>query len=512
MATPDTPARIGWRVAGGAAALGAASVCAFAPLGWFVLAWLTFAGLYALLARAERPRDGALTGAAFGFGLLLAGVSWVYVSLSVFGQMPAALAGFATIAFCAGLSLYPALVGAAFVRWRPAAGWQRVLFFAALWTLSEWLRGWVLTGFPWLALGYSQTPPSPLAGFAPLLGVFGVSFLSAGLSALLAQALQHGRNAGVRAAARPLGALLVVLLAGAGLRQIAWTTPVGDPLAVSLLQGNVAQHTKWTEEGYRQALLSYYQLARNYPAQLIVLPEAAFPVFREQLPEGYVDALRQTAGRDGNLLFGIVSGDSERYANSALNVGADGEQAYSKSHLVPFGEFVPPGFAWFLAFARIPMSGFMAGATNQSPLAIAGQKIAVNICYEDVFGEEIIRALPAATLLVNISNVAWFGDSLAPPQHLQIARMRALESGRMMLRATNTGMTAVIGVDGQVLGVLPAYTRAALRGEVRGYAGATPYVRFGNWPIITLSALIGLAMLFPALLPPALRRRRKALS
>ena len=495
-----------WRRRLGALLLGAVSVGAFAPVGCFALAWLTFGGLFALLCGTGRPREGAWLGGAFGCGLFIAGVSWVYVSLSVFGAMPGPLAGFATIFFCAGLSLYPALVGALFVRFSPAAGWRRALFFAALWTLSEWLRGWVLTGFPWLALGYSQAPASPLAGLAPVFGVFGVTLAGAAVAALIGESalrfLAYRSGAATRrGAARPLFAALLVLLAGAALREVRWTSPTGDPLSVALLQGNVAQDIKWRADGLVEALRGYYQLARDNPARLVVLPEAAFPVFRQQLPQDYLDALKQAATRDGgDLLFGIVTGDPARYANSAVSVGSSAEQRYSKSHLVPFGEFVPPGFAWFLAFAKIPMSGFSRGAVDQPPLEIAGQKVAVNICYEDAFGEEIIRALPAATLLVNLSNVAWFGDSLAPPQHLQIAQMRALESGRMMLRATNTGMTAIIGVDGALHGVLRPFTRAALRGEVRAYSGSTPYVRWGNVPVI------GLALLLAALLG-----RRKAL-
>ena len=190
------------------------------------------------------------------------------------------------------------------------------------------------------------------------------------------------------------------------------------------------------------------------------------------------------------MLFGIVTGDMSEYANSAVSLGASPEQRYSKSHLVPFGEFVPPGFSWFLSIADIPMSSFTPGAPKQPPMNIAGQKIAVNICYEDAFGEEIIRALPEATLLVNLSNVAWFGDSLAPAQHLQIAQMRALETGRMMLRATNTGMTAIVGVDGEVQGVLPPFTRGALRGNVQGYTGTTPYVRWGNALAIVAALLL----------------------
>ena len=479
----------------GALLLGAASVTAFAPLAWFALIWLTLGGFFALLGGAKSARQGALLGAAFGFGLFICGVSWVYISLSVFGGMLAPLAALATVLFCVLLSGYPALVGALYVRFAPALGWQRGLLFAALWTLGEWLRGWVFTGFPWLAVGYAQVPASPLAGYAPIVGVFGVSLLTALLATLFQQTASRWLAPTPhrwRRLAGPLLTAAALLGGGALLRPLQWTAPVGDPLSVSLLQGNIAQDIKWSEEGFEQSLLSYYRLALRNPAQLIVLPEAAFPVFLDQLPEGYLDELAKiAASQQGKLLFGIVTGDLTQYANSAISLGsAPEEQRYSKSHLVPFGEFVPPGFSWFLGLANIPMSDFSAGALKQPPMDIAGQKIAVNICYEDAFGEEIIRALPEATLLVNLSNVAWFGDSLAPAQHLQIAQMRALETGRMMLRATNTGMTAIVDVDGQIQGVLPPFTRGALRGEVRGYTGVTPYARWGNWLTIALALLL----------------------
>jgi apolipoprotein N-acyltransferase len=222
----------------------------------------------------------------------------------------------------------------------------------------------------------------------------------------------------------------------------------------------------------------------------------------EQLPADYIAELRRPAfERGGDMLLGVVSQDSAgRYYNSALSQGANPPQRYSKSHLVPFGEFTPPAFGWTLALIDIPMASFTPGGARQAPLAIAGEKVAVNICYEDVFGQEIIRALPEATLLINISNTAWFGDSLAQPQHLQIAQMRALETGRFMLRATNTGMTAIVGPGGRVERTLRPFTQGALTGEVQGYAGATPYVRWGNAAVLVIAAL--------ALLAPLLRRNR----
>lgn len=489
----------------GALLIGAASILAYAPFGWYFFAWLTLGGLFGLLGGCATAREGARVGAAFGFGMFLAGVSWIYVSLSVFGGMPAFVAGLATLVFCATLAVFPAIAGMFFVRLSPKHWLSRALFFAVLWVLAEWLRGWVLSGFPWLAIGYSQSPPSPLAGYAPVLGVYGVSLLSAALAALVFEVFRRwfssascrGQDFRHWLGSCPVLPLLSagLLLAGGDLlRDVRWVEPQGAPVSVALLQGNIPQDLKWRPEKFSESLRTYYRLVQDHPAQLTVLPETALPAFFEQIPADYLAELKQLATRQqGDLLFGIALGgagkDSQGYANGAVSIGTSAEQRYSKSHLVPFGEFVPPGFAWFLAMANIPMSDFTPGALKQAPLNIAGQQVAVNICYEDVFGEEIIRALPAATLLVNLSNVAWFGDSLAPAQHLQIARMRALESGRMMLRATNTGMTAIVGVDGDVQAVLPPFTRGALVGEVRGYGGTTPFVRWGNWPVISFALL-----------------------
>ncbi|HOI53043.1 MAG TPA: apolipoprotein N-acyltransferase, partial [Azonexus sp.] len=412
----------------------------------------------------------------------LAGVSWVYVSLSVFGGMPWWLAGPATLIFCAALALYPAAAGWAFRRWQPAAFWRQVLWFAVLVAGTDWLRGWLFTGFPWLALGYSQAPPSPLAGFAPLLGVYGLSLSVA----LIAASLARWRS----------GLLLLAAFAavGFGLRQVTWTTPVGEPVSVALIQGNIPQDMKFRPEAFFRTLTLYRDLIAAHPAQLTLLPETALPTFVDRLPAEYLDELKTLAARrGGDLIVGTLTGDVEgAYFNSAVSLGASPLQVYSKQHLVPFGEFIPPGFAWFMAQANIPMSSFSAGPARQTPLAVADSAVAINICYEDVFGEEIIRALPAAGILANLSNTAWFGHSLAQPQHLQIARLRAVETGRPMLRATNTGMTAIIAADGSLSGVLEPFTSGVLEGEVRAHQGATPYSRWGNLGALALIVLLAL--------------------
>jgi apolipoprotein N-acyltransferase len=469
--------------------LGAATVAGFAPIGLAPLPFFSAAGLLWLWQSAATPRRAAALGFAFGMGLFLAGASWVYISLHQFGAMPAPLAAIATLLFCAILALYPAIAGYLQARFERPLAIRQMLLIPALWVLGEWLRGWIFTGFPWLALGYSQAA-SPLAGYAPLAGVFGLSWLvwlCAGL--LLALLRARGRMAA-------FAGLALVFGTGYGLKQFEWTLPQGAPVTVSLLQGNIPQEMKWDEARFASTVQLYQRLAQSSPAQLTILPETAIPRFLDRLDPELLRALAQTAGaHGGDLIMGLPVRDAAgRYHNSVLSLGVSPTQRYDKIHLVPFGEFIPPGFGWVLSILKIPLSDFFRGSTTQAPLALAGQKVAVNICYEDAFGEEIIRFLPEATLLVNVSNVAWFGDSLAPHQHLQIAQLRALETGRTMLRATNSGMTAIIDHRGNITAALPAFTQGVLQGTAQGRSGATPYVRWGNAPVIAL-ALLACALL-----------------
>ena len=485
MPTPLPASKVGRRLAI-AAAVGAAGVLCFAPFGLFWLAPLVWFGLFALLRQAPTARAASLTGLAFGLGFFLCGVSWVYVSLSVFGGMPWWLAGFAAFLFCGVMALFPMLAGWLFKRWQPEQFWRQALFFAALIASADWLRGWIFTGFPWLAVGYSQAPPSPLAGFAPLLGVHGLSLIVA-LSGALLLRWRIG-----------LPFIAISAVAGFALQQVAWTTPVGAPVSVALVQGNIPQDMKFRPEAFARTLALYRELVEQNPAQLTLLPETAIPAFFDQLPPDYVEALKSAARRHGgDLVLGAITGDGEHYWNSAISLGESPLQVYSKTHLVPFGEIIPPGFSWFMDLVSIPMASFSRGPERQPPLAVAGRQVAINICYEDAFGEEIIRPLPQAGILANLSNTAWFGHSLAQPQHLQISRLRAVETGRPMLRATNTGMTAAIDADGTVLASLPPFTQGVLRAEVRAREGSTPYIRYGNLGFIALAALCLLLGLWP---------------
>lgn len=466
---------------------GGASVLAFEPFALFPLALLSLAALAWLLRAVERTRDGFWLGFAWGWGAFIAGVSWLYVALNRYGGMPAPLAGLAIALFCAYLALYPALVGAAFVRLR-CAGWGRAplagaLLFGALWLCGEWLRGVVFSGFPWLAMGYSQTPPSPLAGYLPLLGVYGVGGVLAFLAGLIAFVDGRRRATGWR----PALLALAVLGVGSGLLERAWTVPSGEPIKVALVQTDFAQSLKWDPQHFAEVLQINLDLVRDEflradPPAIVVLPETTLPTLFDRLPEAYVEALADFAREaGGDLVLGVFRRDPhDNIYNSAISLGRAQQQHYAKHHLVPFGEYSPPLFGWFYRLASIPMSDQTGGGPDQPPMALAGQRVALNICYEDLFGAELIRALPQATMLLNISNLAWYGDSFAQPQHLQIARVRALESGRPMLRSTNTGMTAIVQPDGRVSAVLPAFERGVLRATVQGYVGLTPYARWGD--------------------------------
>ena len=467
--------------------LGAVTVLGFAPMSLAPVPVLCAAGLLWLWQDAATPRRAAALGFAFGMGLFLFGVSWVYISLHDFGAMPAPLAAVATLLFCAILSAYPALAGYLQARLAGPLAARQLLLIPSLWVLGEWLRGWVFTGFPWLSLGYSQAD-TPLAGYAPLTGAFGLSWLVWLCAALL---LALGRP-GAKTRAAALAALALLLGLGYGLARVEWTQPQGAPVTVSLLQGNIAQDMKWDAARFASTVQLYQRMTERSAARLTVLPETAIPRFLDLLDPALVRALAASArSHGGDLILGLPLRDAPgRYYNSVISLGASPTQRYDKIHLVPFGEFIPPGFGWVLSILNIPLSDFSRGGAAQAPLALAGQRIAINICYEDAFGEEIIGFLPDATLLVNVSNVAWFGDSLAPHQHLQIAQLRALETGRTMLRATNTGMTAIIDHHGRVAAALPESTQGTLSGSAQGRSGATPYVRWGNTPLMLLALLV----------------------
>lgn len=470
---------------------GALTVFSYAPFGLSLLAPLCLAVLW-LLWQDASPRRALGLGFLWGFGQFWAGGGWLFVAFHVYGGLNPPLTILFLSIFFAYLALWGTLAGWLFVKLRSPQPLLNAAIGAACWTLGEWIRGWFFTGVPWLAIGYTQTPPSPLAGYAPLFGSYGTGFLLVFVTALIVTACAD-KTQRIRA-----GVLAFAILAlGGVLRLMPWTAPVGEPIKVALIQPNIPQDLKWDTARLQDWLLRNLELTRQHPAQLVALPETTLPLFDRQLPEGYLDALAAGAkSLGGDVITGTFTQDAQGgIYNSAISHGTQPRQVYSKNHLLPFGEFVPSFMRWLLDLVNIPMADQTRGGATQANFNVAGQKVAINICYEDVFGEELIHALPEATLMLNMSNLAWYGDSHAQPQHLQIAQFRAMEAGRPMLRSTNTGMTAIVMPDGSVPHVLKAFTTGAIEAEVRGYGGLTPYARWGNWPVLgVLAAVLGLAV------------------
>jgi apolipoprotein N-acyltransferase len=481
---------------------GALNVLAFAPFGIWPLQIACLAQMFWLVLRESSIKRSAIIGWAYGFGWSVCGVYWLFISMHHYGHMPAWLAALAVglLALLLGAFAALAMSSAAWLRrrWSIPIGVMQLLIFPSAWMLSEWLRGWVFTGFPWIVSGYAHNV-SPLAGYAPIIGVYGIGWLAALIAGCL---LFPSKKI-------PIGLTALILIGGLALGAVDWTTTKGQPISVRLLQGNVAQDVKFEFEHANHSLALYSDLIRAAPADLIATPETAIPMLSSQLPPDYLKLLATFAQQsNSHLIIGLAMADGPRhYANSVLGLTPNADAnpyRYDKHHLVPFGEFIPFGFRWFVDMMQIPLGDFTPGAAVQAPFAVKDQWILPNICYEDLFGEEIAGQLaashssgaPQATILLNVSNIAWYDDSLALPQHLQISQMRALETGRPMLRATNTGTTAVIDQKGKVVARLPQLASGVLTASVQGYQGMTPYIRAGNSLMLALAlAMLGLGWL-----------------
>jgi apolipoprotein N-acyltransferase len=517
MATPRTDragvaprAGIGSRAGSALAALalGLVHAASFSPLDHWTLALASLTGLFVLLRVVQARGASALAQAGlagvFGIGWFGAGLAWLHVSMHVYGGMPSVMAAAAVLLFAAYLALYPALAVGLAARWgaacTPVAG---ALGLAGAWTLGELARGWVFTGFPWLAVGYAQLD-GPLDRLAPLVGVYGVGAAAALLAALLAVLVPGPGAARGRAGVRAAFVAAALVAAPLAVPRDAWTRPQGSSLSVRLVQGNVAQDMKFRPERALAAMGDYTQRFVDGQAALTLLPEIAWTVPWDRTPPEIARAVLEHVARGHALALGVPTllppatpGGQPAYANSALILRPgtavdpyDAAQRYDKHHLVPFGEFVPWGFRWFVDLMTIPLGDFARGAIVQPPFTVGDQRIAFNICYEDLFGEELRLALhgeAGATVLANISNIAWFGRSHALPQHLAIARMRTLETGRPMVRATNTGVTAAIDAAGRVTARLEPNTSGVLDVRVQGTTGLTPFVRLGNTTVLALS-------------------------
>jgi len=460
----------------------------FAPFGWYPLAFPLLATLI-YLCDACHPAEAAWRGFWFGFAAFAAGTYWLYTSVHVFGGAPTIVTIVLMLGLFCLMASYTALTAAAAainVGMTPVLRW--CLLWPALFTVFEWLRGFLFTGFPWLTLGYGQID-GPLAAWAPIAGVHGVSFITVMLAGGLLT-LVRGEFV-----PRIIAVGFIVVLFGATfvVQQNRWTEPFGDEVRVSLVQGSVTQDRKWLPEQLRPTLELYSRLTFAQDADLIIWPEVAVPALAYQVQE-FLDVVSAEAlARGQQIYLGILTrgGDRQQYRNSLIGLGRHSDE-YHKRHLVPFGEYFPvPDFArrWMRS-AGLPNQDTQAGSDEQAPLRLGELRLAPTICYEDAYGAEQLGFLPASNILINVSNDAWFGNTIAAHQHLQIARMRALETGRFMLRTTNTGITAIISPRGAIVAQSPQFETHVLSGRIQPYAGSTPYVQFGNWPVLLICLVL----------------------
>ncbi|WP_445372667.1 apolipoprotein N-acyltransferase [Methylomonas sp. HW2-6] len=476
------------------AALGSGSflTLAFAPYAYAYLAPIALALLY-LSWSGRTPRQAALVGYCFGLGLFGSGIWWVFISIHQFGGADAVSAAALTALLVAVWALFPALA-AWLIAMTPWPGvWSRVAGAALLWLAVEYFRGnYVLNGFPWLQIGYSQTA-TPLAGFAPLGGAYSVGFLLAWSGFAMAEIVQSRLS-------RRLGSamLLAIWVGGAGMQAIAWTEAAGAPIDITLVQGNIGQGDKWQANQQLATLKLYRKLTeQHWDSDVIIWPETSIPAFLEDVKPFFIDPLHAAARERGvDIVVGLPSsGQGKDYYNSVLALG-ETQALYHKIHLLPFGEYLPlqPLSGWVLDQLAIPLGDFAAGGARQPLLRAGGHAFVTTICYEDAFGELVARQAAEAGYIVNMTNDAWFGDSAQPHQHLQMAQMRALETGRYLVRATNTGVTGFIAPDGTVKRQAPLFSTVAITDRIVPMRGATPYLRLGDSGAFAAMALLALSI------------------
>lgn len=476
---------------------GAASVLAFSPFDYFWLVYFSIALLFWLWINCT-PKQAAWSGWFFGMGLLGIGTFWLHISIDQFGGVPMPIAMLLAVLFAMCMSLFYALAG-----WLSISLYQRLhlsrvqtllIVFPAVWTLTEVARGYFLTGFPWLSLGYSQTA-SPLVDFSPVAGVFGVSALVILVSASLVLMLV----ATIREKVFGLIAMLLVAALVGVSGFVSWSSPAGEQVAVRMVQGNIPQQVKWDPAYFDATIDLYSGLSFQGDTDLIIWPETAIPAFYQQVRESVMLPLqRRLELMNAEMVVGMpVRADDHGYFNSMVSLGSV-QDRYDKRHLVPFGEYAPLDSILrpLVDYFRIPMSDFRSGESERSLMRVGKFQVGVSICYEDAFGDETVQALPDADFLINVSNDAWFGDSLAPHQHLQIARMRAVETSRYMLRATNTGISAIINPDGEIVKKSMQGETAVIDGEIVAHKGTTLYARVKDWLVVLLAvvSLLGLLL------------------
>jgi len=464
---------------------GALLPLSFAPYDFF---WLQFPLIiFIFIACLEQGNRIALRrGFLFGLGWFSHGIYWLFYSLHLHGGMPAGLAVATIVLLAAYMALFPALafyLSNRFIKTSKAN--MLLLIYPISWMLFDWLRGYFLTGFPWVQIGVAQVD-TYLAGYAPLIGGLGVGLIVTIIAGLLATSILKFNFKTL------IPGILFIYGTGFLLGLINWTSPVDEPIKVSMIQGNITQAEKWKRENYRPTLQMYRELTQqHWDSDLIIWPETAVPGYKRRVPYYLEELAEEAKATNTEVMLGLFTRNelTQRYYNSMITLD---DQVYLKRHLVPLGEYFPlrPLLGFFAQWVNIPMSDIDNGDDEQPLITAVGQKIGLSICFEDAFDRSVLLDLPAATLLVNVSNDAWFEDSAQPWQHHQIARMRALETGRVLLRVTNTGVSSVIDRKGDVLQMSPQFERHVITADVQAYEGATPYVLWANYLLIISGLLV----------------------
>ena len=491
-----------WLVAILAVCSGLVLPFSFAPTEWWAVAGGSFFVLYLLLQNAS-PRQALLIGWLFGLGYFGIGVHWIYFSLHLFGAAIAPLAVFLTFVFVLVMTVFPAGSAYLWARFRqPNSPVINVLLFSALWVVAELLRGKIMNGFPWILVGYSQTT-GPLGSLAPVVGVYGLSFLVVLISCVGVVLINRPSRTTFKAVAIiAIPAVLAILS-----NKIQFSQPVNEPLTVRMVQANITQEMKFSRERLEESLLKYTQMSMQdgiSDVNLVVWPETAIPTYFDRVAPAMSTFVRSMDELGVDVISGGFQRDGDDVYNAVKQLG--GEQAiYQKRHLVPFGEYMPARFILDFAakYIIIPMADLAAGSGPHEPMNIQGVAVGISICYEDVFGEEMRAVLPESQLLINVSNDAWFGNTSAPHQHEQKARMRAREFARPMIRVTNTGISAAIDHQGNIIDRIGHNKKGILDVRVQPRSGYTPYAKTGNWPVFILCVVV--------LLLVALRRRLPAI-
>ncbi len=484
-----------------AALVGASSTLSFAPYSAWYFALISPLILLILL-QGKSPKRAFVIAYSWSFGQFATGISWVHISIDNFGGMPKVASLFLMFLLVAYLATYTGLFAAALNRYFPKVSKTRFLIVApALWLVSDWLRGWVMTGFPWLWLGYSQID-TPLASYAPIGGVELLTLLVVISASASAYAILTKRWSLILIPA-------VIYAFGFGIRGLEWVTPKPEETTdVVLIQGNIDQASKWKPSNRWPTIMKYMDTTRaNWDADIIIWPEAAIPAFEIELPSFLRNVDSAAKMNNSAVLTGVVNqSEDKQFYNSILPLGVtpygdysyDLEERYHKHHLLPFGEFVP--FEDILRplapFFNLPMSSFSRGAYIQPNIVANGRHLAPALCYEIIFNEQLRQNITDETdYILTLSNDAWFGDSIGPHQHMEIARMRALEFGKPLIRSTNNGVTAVTDYKGNITHKLPQFEFGVLKATMTSTEGSTPYKNLGSWPLY-LWVLLSLMLAF----------------